>query len=172
MLFLPKMYQHSIHEIDYEKLYQLGIRCLLFDLDNTVGLLSQTEADKKTKALFKRLSKKFHLAIVSNHISKKRVSGYAKGLNCAFYHFAMKPSRRCLRKAMHQFSCEPKEICMIGDQLLTDILVANRFGAYSCLVDALHSKEFKITSLNRKIENQILKYYQKRNLMKKGEYYG
>jgi len=61
---------------------------------------------------------------------------------------------------------------MIGDQLLTDIFVANRFGAYSCLVDALDKKDLKITSINRFFERFILKKYQKKNLMKKGEYYG
>ena len=33
--FTPDMYQKSIYTINYEKLIDDGIRCLLFDLDNT-----------------------------------------------------------------------------------------------------------------------------------------
>ena len=115
---------------------------------------------------------KFRIVIISNHGSKKRVKTFADSLHCDFYHLAMKPSLRCLKKAQQKYSCKPQEICMIGDQLLTDIFVANRFGAYSCLVDALGKKDLKITSISRFFENKILKKYQKKNLMKKGEYYG
>lgn len=172
MLFFPKMYQKDVFHIDYEKLYKKGIRCLFFDLDNTLGRLDQSVADDALIALFQKLSKKFQIAIISNHTSKKRVGDFAKSLRCEFFHFALKPSRRCLRKAQKKFRCKKEEICMIGDQLITDILVANRFGIYSCLVDALAEKDLKITSLNRLIEKFILKRYHSKNRMKKGEYYG
>ena len=34
--FIPDMYQKSIYHIDYDKLSEDGIKCLLFDLDNTL----------------------------------------------------------------------------------------------------------------------------------------
>ena len=34
--FIPDMYQKSIYDIDYKKLKEKGIKCLLFDLDNTL----------------------------------------------------------------------------------------------------------------------------------------
>ena len=34
--FMPDIYQKSIYYINYDKLYKKGIRCLLFDLDNTI----------------------------------------------------------------------------------------------------------------------------------------
>ena len=42
---------------------------------------------------------------------------------------------------------------------------------YTILVDPLGKKDLKITSLNRFIERKILKYYEKKQIMKKGEYY-
>jgi len=94
LLFLPKIYQKDIHSINYEALYKKGIRCLFFDLDNTLGLLSQTEADSSTKKLFQKLSKKFKITIISNHRSKKRVQSFANSLQCDFYYLAMKPAQR------------------------------------------------------------------------------
>ena len=34
--FVPDIYKESIYTIDYKKLKQSGIKCLLFDLDNTL----------------------------------------------------------------------------------------------------------------------------------------
>ena len=34
--FIPDMYQKSIFTINYKKLKKRGIKCLLFDLDNTM----------------------------------------------------------------------------------------------------------------------------------------
>ena len=45
------------------------------------------------------------------------------------------------------------------------------FGMFTILVDPLGKKDLKITSLNRFIENRILKKYEEKNIMKKGVYY-
>ena len=39
-IFIPDVYQKSIYTINYEKLYEDGIRCLLFDLDNIVKAMT------------------------------------------------------------------------------------------------------------------------------------
>ena len=62
-------------------------------------------------------------------------------------------------------------MCMIGDQIITDIYGGNRFGMFTILVDPLGKKDLKITSLNRFIENKILNNYEKKDIMKKGVYY-
>ena len=147
MHFYPKIYQENIYQIPYDKLYQEHVRCLLFDLDNTLGLLSEKEASEKVKKLFQKLEKRFIIVIVSNHVSKRRVSNFAKSLHCEYFYFAMKPSTRCFRKIMKKFSLKKEELC-------------------------LSKKDLKITSLNRILENYIIKYYQKKKKFKKGEYYG
>ena len=35
-IFYPDIYAKNIFEIDYEKLKNKGIKCLVFDLDNTL----------------------------------------------------------------------------------------------------------------------------------------
>ena len=34
--FIPDIYQKSIYTIDYKKLKNAGIKCILFDVDNTL----------------------------------------------------------------------------------------------------------------------------------------
>ena len=57
--FKPDMYKKDIFEIDYQKLKDKGIKCLIFDLDNTLGLLEHERCPAKTKKLLKGLQKDF-----------------------------------------------------------------------------------------------------------------
>jgi len=60
---------------------------------------------------------------------------------------------------------------MIGDQLVTDIFAGNRYQLTTFLVEPLGKKDLKVTSFNRFIENKIFKYYEKKEIMKRGTYY-
>ena len=60
---------------------------------------------------------------------------------------------------------------MIGDQMMTDIMSGNSFKIKTILVDPLGHKDLKITSLNRFIENKIIKKYSKKGIFKRGSYY-
>ena len=49
--FVPDIYQKSIYDIDYKKLKKSGIKCIIFDLDNTLAPISMTKPSKKIKDL-------------------------------------------------------------------------------------------------------------------------
>ena len=51
-VFRPDIYQKSIYDIDYIKLKNMGIRCLLFDLDNTLAPIDKDVPDKKLLDFF------------------------------------------------------------------------------------------------------------------------
>ena len=51
-MFLPNMYQKNIYEIPYQKLKQRGIKCLVFDLDNTLRLLDEKVPNKEVISFF------------------------------------------------------------------------------------------------------------------------
>lgn len=40
MKYLPDMYKKNIFDINYDKLKKKGIKCLIFDLDNTLALIA------------------------------------------------------------------------------------------------------------------------------------
>lgn len=168
--FYPYSYVKNIYDIDYDKLKKQGIKCLIFDLDNTIALIDQKLVEEKTIKLFSKLEKDFKLVIISNN-TKNRVSEYAKKLNCDYVSFALKPLLHGYRKIKRKYNFNNNEMCMIGDQLVTDILAGNRFSCLTILVDPMGKKDLKITNINRFIENKILNYYEKNKFMKKGEYY-
>lgn len=164
------MYQKSIHDIPYQKLKKRGIRCLIFDLDNTIALIDQEKTDERTKKLFRELEKDFQVVLISNN-TYRRVEPYANSLNCDFVPFALKPCSRGYRKIRKKYHLAKEEMAMIGDQLVTDIYVGNRMTGCSILVDPLGEKDLKITSINRFIEKRIFRHFEKTKQMKKGVYY-
>lgn len=170
-LFRPNMYKKNIFEIDYNKLKEQGITCLIFDLDNTLGLIEHEKCPLKTKKLLKELQKDFLILISSNN-TKKRIAPYLKDLGIEGVAFSLKPSTKGLRKIKKHYNLNKKEMVMIGDQIVTDILSGNRYKIMTILVDPLGEKDLRITGLNRKIEARIIKYYKKRGMFERGKYYG
>lgn len=167
---LPKIYKKNIFEVPYQKLKQRGIKCIAFDLDNTIALIDQEQVEPKTIDFIKKLKEDFIISIISNN-HKTRVSSYGKLFNCDYVSFALKPSPSGFRRIMKKYNLKKEEIAIIGDQLVTDILGGNLIGAFTILVDPLGTKDLKITSLNRLIEKRILKTYKKKDLLTKGVYY-
>ena len=69
----------------------------------------------------------------------------------------MKPLPIGYSKIRKKYNLKRSEMCMIGDQMLTDIYGGNRYHMFTILVDPLGTKDLKITSLNRLIEKKVLK---------------
>lgn len=169
-IFKPKMYRKDIFDINYNLLKEQGITCLIFDLDNTLGLISHRNCPDETKKLIKRLKKDF-LVLISSNNTKSRLKPYLEELGIDGVAWSLKPSIRGLIYVKKKYKLKKKEMCMIGDQIVTDILSGNRFRIKTILVDPLGKKDLKITNLNRKIEELIVRKYEKRGLFERGKYY-
>lgn len=170
-LFQPNIYRKSIFEIDYSKLKEEGIRCLVFDLDNTLGLISNKECPKATKQLLQELKESFFVVVCSNN-NRKRLRPYLEDLKIDGVAWSMKPSVLGLSIIRKKYKLTKEKMCIIGDQVVTDILAGNRFHIKTILVDPLGEKDLKITALNRILEKMILNHYQKKGLFERGKYYG
>ena len=169
-LYKPTMYKKNIFDIDYEQLKKKGIKCLVFDLDNTLGLIDEEKCPKEAKKLLKKLKKDFTIFISSNNI-RKRILPYIEDLEIEGESFSLKPLPKGLIRISKRCGFKKCEMAMIGDQMVTDILSGNLYGVTTILVDPLGVKDLKITGLNRKIENFIVKNYGKKGIFKKGSYY-
>ena len=54
-LYKPDMYKKDIYSIDYKKLKTYGIKCILFDLDNTLVPYYKNKPTRKVKDLIEKL---------------------------------------------------------------------------------------------------------------------
>lgn len=169
-VFRPDMYKKNIFDINYEKLKKQNVKCLVFDLDNTLGLIDEKECPKEVKKLLKKLKKEF-LVFISSNNTYERIKPYLEDLEIEGVSFSLKPLPRGLMKIRRKYKLKKEEIVMIGDQIVTDILSGKIYGVKTILVDPLGVKDLKITGLNRKIEGLIVKRYEARDVFRKGSYY-
>lgn len=170
-IYLPDMYFKSVYDINYQKLKEMGIKAILFDLDNTIRKVGDKYPEKNIKTLFDQLKKDFIIILFSNNISPKRVIFFADYYGIDYIARAGKPKQKGFNKAL-KFVKSKKELCIIGDQMLTDIKGGNIFGITTIFVDKFCNKEELWTIPNRIIEKLIIKRYKKLKMFEKGKYYG
>lgn len=169
--FIPDMYLKSIYDIDYENLKSRGIKCILFDLDNTIAPVNVPVPDKEIKDLFSDLALLGFKVIILSNSSKSRVEPFKEKLNVDSSFYSMKPMKKKYKKIVNIYGFKDNEIACVGDQLLTDVLGANRMGFLSILVNPISTIDLIGTKINRVFERQIFKYLENRGLFKVGEYY-
>ena len=158
----PKDYVKTIHDIDYDKLFQMGIRGIMFDIDNTLAAFDAPYPTKEVIALFDQLRVNgFEVCLVSNN-SHKRVHKYNEKLGVAAFPRANKPLTTNLRKAMSSMGTTTKQTVFVGDQLFTDVWAGNAIGFRTILVKPIQDKEQLITRVKRGLEKLILKSYIKK----------
>ena len=162
--FVADEYVKNVFQIDLEKLKNEGKRVIFTDLDNTlVGAAVKAPTPEIIEFLNQAKDLGFEVIIVSNN-NKERVSYFAKDLSIkAAHHKALKPLKLKLRKILKQY--HRSEVIMIGDQLMTDVLVAKRLGLYTILVEPIHlHSDENSTKFNRRLERFVVKQLKKRQL--------
>lgn len=169
--YVPDIYKKSINTIDYNKLKSRGIKCILFDLDNTLVPYTEKVPSKKNKELFKKLKELGFRVIIFSNSSKRRLRPFKEELEVDVYHRCFKPSPKKFELVLKEYKYNESQVAIIGDQLLTDILGGNRVGITTILVNPISKKDEFITRFNRIKERKIIKKLSKQDLFYKGRYY-
>lgn len=155
------MYLPSIFDIPLLKLKSDGIKGLIFDIDNTLAPYYISNADKKTIAFINDATALgFKVCLLSNN-SKKRVTLFNRDIKVNAVHWALKPFRKGLRKAMMLMGTNKSSTVIIGDQIFTDVLCGKRAGLYTILVAPIAQKDQWMTKIKRGIERKIIRFYEK-----------
>lgn len=169
--YIPDVYQKSIYAINYDLLYNRGIRCLLFDLDNTIVPITLKKPNKKIRELFDALKTKGFKIIIFSNSPKNRVKPFKEELDVDCCALASKPFKKKYLKVLNEYNFNVSEVACIGDQLLTDIKGGNKVGITTILVNPIGTKELLLTKVNRYFEKNILRKLRDNDLFTKGKYY-
>lgn len=157
--YLPTYVYSTIYDIDFVKLYALGKKIIMTDLDNTLLPYHQEEATKELIEWRKKINELgFRLYIISNNV-ETRIMKVVKSLNADGYLAkAHKPQGKEVNHFLQKMNFEKNEVIFIGDQILTDIACANNVGIDSLLVRTIDFKHQKwYTKINRLREKAIIK---------------
>ncbi len=163
MILYPNLYINSVKDIEYEMLNKNNIKGLILDVDNTL-LDYYKNMPEGIEEWCKNLKEKgIKFCIVSNSNNKDKVNNVSKRLGIPYIFFAKKPLKGGLNKAAKLMELKNNEVAVVGDQIFTDILGANRCKMFSILVDPINEKDMFVTIIKRPIENLIKKNYKKQS---------
>lgn len=156
-MFCPTQSLESIIHLDPAAVAATGKKLVLLDADNTLlpwrshefppEILKWVE-DCKAAGL--------QLCLVSNSRSQSRIQSLSSQLEVPISEGRFKPSTDKYLRAIQKFGVSRDETLMVGDQILTDVLGANRAGIDAVLVKPMSSYEFVGTQFNRIGERIIL----------------
>ncbi|MCL2019803.1 MAG: YqeG family HAD IIIA-type phosphatase [Oscillospiraceae bacterium] len=157
-MFYPHEYIKNVFCIDYEKLYNMGYRGIIFDIDNTLVHHGE-DCTKEVEKLFQTIHGIGLKTILLSDGGETRIKRFAKRINTLYIHDANKPSVVNCLKAVEMLNIKKEEVTVIGDQILRDIYGANKSGIVSILVEYMRYENEKKIGIRRNIENVILKLY-------------
>ncbi len=159
MILYPKLYCKNVLEITPEYLKENDIKALILDVDNTLldfdlkiidGLENWCENIKKNDV---------KCMILSNSNKTTKVKMVADLLKIDYIKFAMKPLKRGFKLAKQELELPAQNIAVVGDQIFTDVIGANRMKMHSILVKPLAEKDLWMTRFKRPLENFVIKKY-------------
>ena len=132
---IPQGVYPSVTDISPQALAEKGVRLVLADLDNTLAPYKVTVPPAGVIAWQESLAAEgITLFLLSNSRKPGRAQKFAEQLGIPYQGHSGKPKRAGYRRAMERMGAAPEETVMVGDQIFTDILGANRAGVRSILV--------------------------------------
>ena len=166
MLIYPKFYCKKVTDITIQYLKENNIKALILDVDNTLldFDLNILEGLEDWYKIVK--SNNIKCIILSNSNKINKVKMIANKLQISYITFATKPLKRGFKKAQKELNIPNENIAVIGDQIFTDVIGANRCKMHSILVEPIAKKDIWMTRIKRPIEELILKKYLKKQVGK------
>ncbi|KRM13237.1 hydrolase [Paucilactobacillus suebicus DSM 5007 = KCTC 3549] len=156
-VFKPTWMVSSVYSIAPEQLKKQGIKAVFTDLDNTLIAWNNPDGTPELWEWMNALKQAGIPLIVISNNSYKRVKHAVAPLDLPFTSRALKPLGFGIKRAMHRINLTEDEIVMVGDQLITDVVAANRAHVRSILVKPLIESDAWNTRPNRFFEIFIKK---------------
>ncbi|AFY58732.1 HAD phosphatase subfamily IIIA [Rivularia sp. PCC 7116] len=127
----------SILNLTPEIIQQYQLKGLVLDVDETLVPVTVAFASNELQEWINQIRPLVKIWLVSNNISENRIGSIARSLDLPYYLGAAKPSRRKIRQALEQMELPAHQVAMVGDRLFTDVIVGNRLGMFSVLVEPI-----------------------------------
>lgn len=163
---IPTFKSNNIFNVDFVKLKELGYKTLFIDLDNTLDSPYVYSPDSKVFSLIEKLKDlNFNIYIVSNN-KQERVERYVKDLNVNYMYDVKKPFVKRIKKFIKENNIDLSHAISIGDQVMTDVLLANKLNISVILLNPLTIKDEPITFIPRLLDKHFRKKINKLDITK------
>ena len=162
MKIYPKLYCNKVTDISLDYLEKNNIKGILLDVDNTLLDFDLKIVDGLKDWYEKVKENNIKCIILSNSNKTEKIEKVATLLQIDYIKFATKPFKRGFKMAQRKLNLKPENIAVVGDQIFTDVIGANRSKMHSILVKPLAEKDLFLTKVKRPLENLVIKKYLKK----------
>lgn len=147
---VPAHASASLTTISLDELWARGKRLILLDVDNTLVYWKREEISPEVQGWVDQAkSLGFKLCILSNTRHPDRLARLSAKIGVETVRGRFKPSPVMYLAALDKYHLSADQAIMVGDQLFTDVLGANRAGIEAIWVRKLGAKEFCGTYISR-----------------------
>ena len=162
MILYPKLYCKKVTDIKVEFLKENNIKALLLDVDNTLIDFDRNLLEGICEWYSNIKQSGIECMILSNSNNLDKIKTVADSIGIPYISFAMKPLKKGFLKAQKKLNIPSENIGVVGDQIFTDVIGANRSKMFPILVEPIAKKDIWITKIKRPIENIVIKQYLKK----------
>ena len=159
-MLYPNEYFNSVKEISIELLNKNNIKGLILDVDNTLINLERVMPAGVLEWAQDLKRNGIKICILSNSNNIKKVEEVAKIIDVPYIFFGKKPFKAGFLRAKGILKLNSNNIAVVGDQIFTDIIGANRCNMFSILVKPIEEKDYLITRIKGPVEKIIIKRYE------------
>lgn len=159
MLLYPKYYCKNVTKITVDFLKENNIKGLILDIDNTLIDIDRNMLEGAKEWHDEVRNAGIKTIILSNTNKVDKAKSVADILSIDFINMAKKPLKGGFKKAKAKLELEPENIAVVGDQIFTDVIGANRSRMFPILVEPVAKTDLWITKWKRPIEEWIIKKY-------------
>lgn len=163
----PTYYYQSVSEININDLVSINKKYCLIDMDNTLSIFNEEKLTKDAEKFIKDLSNAGIESIIISNNSNKRVIKALEGFNVLVLSRALKPFKTKTNIFLKKHGLKVEDCILIGDQLYTDIRLANNAKIDSILVEPLVNNDKFVTWFNRSLDLKLRKKLKEKGLLKK-----
>ena len=159
-IFWPDEFRDAIYAVDLERLAGMGIRVVYLDIDNTLLPFGSRRPSLKCEQWILRLKNlNMKPIILSNNRNLRRVAEVADGLGIPAVCWSMKPLPWALRSIQRELGLEGQPSAIIGDQVLTDVILGKTQGLYTILVKPIRLDNKPTKAFQYQFEQMLLQFF-------------
>ncbi|MCD6352542.1 MAG: YqeG family HAD IIIA-type phosphatase [Armatimonadetes bacterium] len=155
----PDLYVQAVEDVSLDWLADRGVEGVLLDVDNTLTRWRSHDIPEARRAWVEAAKQRFSVCLISNTIFGRRLKALGAALDVPYvgrWGLGRKPSPAGVRAALKLAGVPAERACLIGDQVLTDILGGKLCGLLTVLVEPVDpASEFVVTRIARFIERPL-----------------
>ena len=157
MLITPEYVFKDVTHITPEWLAEKGIAALVLDIDNTLTTHDNPIPDEGVADWLAQNRREGIQMIVLSNNKPHRVEPFAKILGLDYIADGAKPLKKGYQRCARALQIPCEQLCMVGDQIFTDIWGARRAGCKAVLVSPIQREGMLFFRFKRFLERIVLR---------------